>query len=97
MERGFVYGLDGTNQGLSGPFNGGIFFAPTPIPGVRGGGSIISGGGTTVISIGLSAALAGKYGGRLGKTDTTNPFNIGSFTGYSPVGFFGYVLRRPCN
>jgi hypothetical protein len=94
---GLIYGLDETNNGFSGPFKGGSFWAPTPIPGISGGGSIIRGGGVTVISGGASAALVGKYGGGFSKTNTTNPLNVGGFTGYELVDYLGYFLRRPCN
>jgi len=84
---GLVYGLDGTNNGFSGPFKGGSFYAPTPIPDVGAGGSVIRGGGVTVVSAGASAALVGRYGFGVSKTNTTNPLNVGQFSGFTPVDY----------
>jgi RHS repeat-associated protein len=94
---GLVYGLDGTNNGFSGPFKGGNFYAPTPIPGVGAGGSITHAGGVTVASVGVSGALAGKYGFGGSWTNTTNPANVGGFTGFTTLDYLGYLLRRPCS
>ena len=94
---GLVYGLDGTNNGFSGPFKGGSLYVPTPIPDVGAGGSIIRGGGVTVVSAGASAALVGRYGFGVSKTNTTNPLNVGKFSGFTTADYFGYILRRPCN
>ena len=94
---GMVYGLDGTNNGFSGPFKGASLYVPTPVPVVSAGGSITNGGGVTVLSGGASAALVGRYGGGASATETTNPFNVGDFIGYSLPDFVGYLLRRPCN
>jgi RHS repeat-associated protein len=94
---GLVYGLDGTNNGFSGPFKGASFYAPTPVPFVGVGGSVISGGGVTVVSAGASAALAGKYGGGISATNTSKPLNTGIFNGFSLGDYFGYLARRPCN
>jgi hypothetical protein len=94
---GLVYGLDGTNSGFSGPFKGANFYAPTPIPGLGAGGSITHGGGVTVVSVGVSGALAGRYGGGASWTNTTNPLNVGKFSGFAPLDYVGYLLRRPCN
>ena len=97
VTTGAVYGLDGTNNGFSGQFKGVNFYAPTPVPGVGAGGSITHGGGVTVVSVGVSGALAGKLGGGFSWTNTTNPLNSGKFTGYAPLDFLGYLMRRPCN
>ena len=94
---GLVYGLDGTNNGFKGQFKGANFYAPTPIPGVGVGGSITHGGGVTVVSAGASGALAGRYGGGASWTNTTNPLNVGKFTGFTPLDYVGYLLRLPCN
>lgn len=94
---GLVYGLDGTNNGFSGPFKGASFYAPTPIPFVGAGGSVVHSGGVTVVSAGASAALVGRYGFGVSVTNTTNPLNIGRFTGFSLGDFIGYLARRPCN
>ena len=94
---GLVYGLDGTNNGFSGPFKGASFYAPTPIPFVSGGGSVISGGGVIVISAGASAALVGRYGGGISATNTSKPLNTGRFTGFFLGDYLGYLARRPCN
>lgn len=94
---GLVYGLDQTNNGFSGPFKGASFYVPTPIPGVGAGGSVISGGGVTVVSAGASAGLVGKYGGGISATTTSRALNTGRFTGFSSSDYLGYLLRRPCN
>jgi hypothetical protein len=94
---GLVYGLDGTNNGFSGPFKGGSFYAPTPIPFVGAGGSVVRSGGVTVVSAGASAALVGRYGFGLSVTNTTKPLNIGNVSGFSLGDFIGYLARRPCN
>jgi hypothetical protein len=93
VSSGLVFGLDQTNNGFSGPFKGASLYVPTPIPGVGGGGSVISGGGVTVISAGASAGL-GRYGGGISATTTSRPMNTGRFT---LPDFVGYLLRRPCN
>jgi hypothetical protein len=41
-------------------------------------------------------ALAAGVGGA-SSSMTTNPLNVGKFTGYVPADFVGYILRRPCN
>ena len=97
VTTGLVFGLDGTNNGFSGQFKGANFYAPTPIPGVGAGGSITHGGGVTVVSAGVSGALAGRYGGGGSWTNTTNPLNEGKFTGFAPLDYLGYLLRQPCN
>jgi RHS repeat-associated protein len=94
---GLVFGLDGTNNGFKGQFKGANFYAPTPIPAVSAGGSITHGGGVTVVSVGVSGALAGKIGGGFSWTNTTNPLNVGKFTGFAPLDYVGYLLRRPCS
>lgn len=94
---GLVYGLDGTNKGFSGPFQGASFYAPTPIPFVGAGGSVIRGGGVTVVSAGGSAALVGKYGFGYSVTKTSQPLNTGNFTNFSLGDYLGYLARRPCN
>jgi hypothetical protein len=94
---GLVYGLDGTNNGFSGPFKGGSFSAPTPIPFVSAGGSVVHSGGVTVVSAGASAALVGRYGFGISATNTSKPLNIGNFSGFSLGDFIGYLARRPCN
>jgi len=94
---GLVYGLDGTNNGFKGVFKGGNLYVPTPYPGVSAGGSITNGAGVTVVSAGAGGALAGKYGFGGSWTNTTSPLNVGKFTGYSPIDYAGYLLRRPCN
>jgi RHS repeat-associated protein len=93
---GLIYGLDETNNGFSGRFNGGSFYGPTPIPDVGAGGSITNGGGVTVLSGGLSAAIFGRYGFGVSATNTTSPVNTGTFAGFSPFDYLGYLLRRPC-
>lgn len=94
---GLVYGLDDTNDGFSGVFKGANLFVPTPIPFVGAGGSRTSGGGVTVTSIGLGAALLGRinFGGSV--TNTTRPLNIGRFVGFTEADYLGYLLRRPCS
>ncbi len=94
---GLVYGLDGTNNGFAGPFKGGSFYFPTPIPGVGAGGSVTHSGSVTVYSVGASAALAGRYAGGASVTTTSRPLNIGKFAGFSLNDFLTYLLRRPCN
>jgi hypothetical protein len=94
---GLVYGLDGTNNGFSGPFKGGTFYAPTPIPFIGAGGSVVHSGGVTVVSVGASAALVGRYGFGFSVTNTTNPLNVGNFAGFSLGDFIGYLARHPCN
>jgi RHS repeat-associated protein len=93
---GLVYGLGKTNNGFSGPFKGASFYAPTPIPFVGAGGSVIRGGGVTVFSAGASAALAGKYGGGISVTDTSHPLNTGRFTDFSLGDYLGFLARAPC-
>jgi hypothetical protein len=86
-----------SSPGHPAQFKGGNFYAPTPVPGVGAGGSITHGGTATVVSAGLSGALAGKYGGGFSWTNTTRPLNVGKFTGFAPVDFVGYFLRLPCS
>jgi hypothetical protein len=97
VSTGLVYGLEGTNNGFSGPFKGASFYVPTPIPFVSAGGSVISGGGVTVVSAGASAALVGKYGGGISLTNTSQALNTGRFTNFSLGDYLGYLARRPCN
>ena len=94
---GLIFGMDGTNNGFSGQFKGGNLYVPSPIPAVGAGGSITHGNGVTVYSAGLSGALVGRVGGGVSWTNTTQPLNVGTFTGYMPEDFLGYLLRRPCN
>lgn len=93
---GLVFGMNGTNDGFSGPFKGANFYAPTPVPAVGAGISVTHGGGVTVVSLGVSGALAGRYGGGGSATNTTRPLNIGKFTGFTPLDYVGYLLRLPC-
>jgi RHS repeat-associated protein len=97
VSTGLVYGLDATNNGFSGPFKGASFYGPTPLPLVGAGGSITQGGGVTVVSAGISGALAAKVGGGFSWTNTTRPLNVGNFTEFSLADYLGYLLRRPCS
>lgn len=94
---GLVYGLDSTNNGYSGLFKGASLYAPTPVPFVGAGGSVIHGGDVKVISLGASAALVGKYGGGISTTNTSQPLDVGNFVGFSMGDFAGYLARLPCN
>ena len=94
---GLIFGMDGTNNGFSGQFKGGNLYVPTPVPLVGAGGSITHGGGVTVVSAGAGAALVGRYSGGGTWTNTTQPLNIGRFTGFDPVDYLGYLSRLPCD
>lgn len=96
VSTGLVYGLGNTNDGFSGNFKGGNFSVTTPA-GLTAGGSIVRGGGVTVISGGVGAALVGRFGGGGAVSATSKPLNVGKFTAYAPVDYVGYFLRRPCN
>jgi len=96
---GFVWGLDATNNGFSGPFKGVSASGTIPdIPFSTVGGSITSGGGVTVASVnaGVSAG-AFRYSGGVTVTGTSAPLNAGYFTGYNSLDYLGYLARRPCN
>jgi hypothetical protein len=58
---------------------------------------VTSGGGVTVVSVGASAGLVGRYAGDPTSTITTRSASAGKFTGFSLLDFVGYLLRRPCN
>ncbi len=94
---GLIFGMDGTNNGFSGQFKGANLYVPTPIPLLGAGGSITHGSGVTVVSAGAGAALAGRYTFSGTWTNTTQPLNIGQFTGFEPADYLGYLLRLPCN
>ena len=97
VSTGLIFGLDGTNKGFSGPFKGGNLYVPTPVPGVSGGGSVMSDGKVTVASLGVSGSAVGRFSfGGVGSW-TTKPLNVGKFTRYGVLDYLGYLLRRPCN
>jgi hypothetical protein len=83
------------DNGFKGQLKGANSYAATPIPVVSPGGSI--GSNVTVVSAGVSGALAGRYGGGASWTNTTNPLNVWKFTGFAPLDYVGYLLGRPCN
>jgi RHS repeat-associated protein len=93
---GLVYGLGNTNNGFSDQFKGFNLYVPVA-PNVSAGGSRTSGNGVTVYSAGISGSLAGRVSLGGTWTNTTKPFDVGKFTGYSPIDYLGYLLRRPCN
>jgi hypothetical protein len=93
---GLVYGLGNTNNGFSDQFKGFNLYVPVA-PNVSAGGSRTSGNGVTVYSAGISGSLAGRVSLGGTWTNTTKPFDVGKFTGYTPIDYLGYLLRRPCN
>jgi hypothetical protein len=57
----------------------------------------VHGGDVTIYSGNVGASLAGRFSVGFSATDTTDPLDVGKFTGFTLMDYVGYLARRPCN